>query len=198
MAEKVGGFLTAILGDACKEIGGTVHDWTKLYRYKNLLRIQDKVEQIKKDRKSEGKSIPIEPAIGIPLIEAASVVEDDNLQQKWATLIANATSPKYNEKIRKSYISILSSLDPYDAKILERMNSQGWNNDLGKINTGAISENTNIEETEVRISLSNLSRLGLVDIGTPITAGGSTMNSVSNESVYKISLLGWQIIKVCS
>ncbi len=102
--------MNTVLGDAFKEVGASIHDWAKFYRYKNLLKINDKVVQLHKERGMQGKSVPIQPSIGIPLIEAASLAEDENLQQKWATLIANATDPNYKDKIRKSYIDILSSL----------------------------------------------------------------------------------------
>lgn len=198
VAEKVGSFLSTVLGDAFKEAGASIHDWAKFYRYKNLLKINDKVGQLHKERGMQGKSVPIQPSIGIPLIEAASLAEDENLQQKWATLIANATDPNNKDKIRKSYIDILSSLDPSDAVVLDFMSTQGWNNELGEITIKIIVENLNLSEPEAKISTSNLNRLGLIDFGVPSRFGGSIDISASdNETRFKLNQLGWALLKLC-
>ena len=197
VAEKVGSFLGTVLGDAFKEVGASIHDWAKFYRYKNLLKINDKVIQLHKERGIQGKSVPIQPSIGIPLIQAASLSEDENLQQKWATLIANATDPNYKDKIRKSYIDILSSLDPSDALVLDWMAAQGWNNELGEITIKIITENLNLSETDAKISSSNLNRLGLIDFGVPTTVGSIGISASGNETRFKLNQLGWALLKLC-
>ena len=197
VAEKIGSFLNTILGDTFKEVGGSIHDWAKFYRYKNLLKINDKVEQLHKKRGMQGKRVPIQLSIGIPLIEAASLAEDENLQQKWATLIVNSTDPNNNDKIRKSYIDILSSLDPSDALVLDWMSTQGWNNVLGEISLKTISENVNLSEIETKISTSNLNRLGLIDFGVPTTTGSIEISASENETRFKLYQLGWSLLKLC-
>lgn len=195
--EKVGGFIATVLGDACRELGASIHDWAKFYRYKNLLKIQDKVIQIQRGRNVEGKSIPIQLSIGIPLIEAASLEEDDLLQQKWAALIANATDPNKKEVVKKSFIDILSSMDSTDALVLDWLSSQGWNNTLGNITTDEIAEKVNIDETEVKISMSNLNRLGLIDFDVPTTVGAIDISLLSPEARVRLSYLGWNIVDAC-
>ena len=131
------------------------------------------------------------------MIEAASLVEDDNLREKWAKLIANATDPNYEDKIKKSYVNILSSIDPIDAKVLDWMDSQGWNNPLGNISIEVIVENTNFSEDDVRLSTSNLNRLGLIDMGVPTPAGSIGISASDNEVRFKISRLGGALLKLC-
>lgn len=197
VAEKVGGFLNRVLGDACKEVGASIHDWTKFYRYKNLLKINDKIVQIQNKRGLQGKEVPLQASIGIPLIEAASFIEDENLQQKWAALIANATDPNYGGKIRKSFIDILSSLDPVDAIILDWMSTQGWNNALGEISIKSISKSLGLEEDEVKISASNINRLGLIDFGVPTTAGSTGISVSGDGTRFRLNQLGGALLKLC-
>ncbi|MBI5213694.1 MAG: DUF4393 domain-containing protein [Nitrospirae bacterium] len=197
VAEKVGGFVATILGEACKELGASIHDWAKFYRYRNLLKIQHKIIQIQREKNIEGKSIPIQLSIGIPLIEAASVVEDDFLQQKWAALIVNATDTNKEEVVRKSFVDILSSMDSTDALVLDWLSSQGWNNTLGNITTNEIAEKINIDETEARISMSNLNRLGLIDFGVPTTVGTIDISLSSQETRVRLSYLGWNLVDAC-
>ncbi len=92
-AERVGKFFSTIFGGAFGEVGDIVHDWAKYFHYKNLLRIQDKVEAIHRERKIEGKTIPIPPRYAVPLIQNAFQEGDETLQEMWAGLIANSMDP---------------------------------------------------------------------------------------------------------
>jgi len=197
VAEKVGGFLSTVLGDACKELGASAHDWAKFYRYKNLLKIQDKVLEIHKARGIEGKTVPVSLSIGLPLIEAASITEEEGLQQKWAALIANATDPESKIKVRKSFVDILSSLDPSDALVLDWMAGQGWNNELGEITVDSISQNLSLDEKDVKITTSNLNRLGLIDLGVPTTVGTTGISASDSRTRFRVNQLGWALIQVC-
>jgi len=197
VAEKVGGFFATVLGDACKEMGASIHDWAKLYRYRNLLRISDKVQEIHKKRKIEGRSIPVQPQIGIPMLEAASIVEDDYLQQKWAALISNATDPKNKTAIRKSYIDILSSMDPSDAMVLDWMDTQRQNIPSREITIKIISEKLNLSLSDAKITIINLSRLGLINIQVPTLVGRTDINASSEKTCYTLNQLGETLLNLC-
>lgn len=119
LAEKVGGFVTKVIGPASNQVGTILEDWTRYYRYKNLLAIADKVEAIHVRRKIQGKTIPIPPRIAIPMLEFASLEEDETLQEIWARLIANSTDPNFKESIHPSYVEIIRQLTPDEALILQ-------------------------------------------------------------------------------
>jgi len=117
--EKVGGFISKIIGGASTQVGGILEDWAKFYRYKNLLRIADKVEAIHAQRKIEGKTIPLPPRTAIPMLESASLEDDEILQKVWAQLIANSTDPNFKESFHPGYIEIIRQMSPNEAIILD-------------------------------------------------------------------------------
>lgn len=117
-AEKVGGFVSKIVGGASTQVGGILEDWAKYYRYKNLLAIADKVEVLHAQRKLEGKTIPIPPRAAIPMLESASLEDDEVLQEVWARLIANSTDPNFKESLHPGYIEIVKQISPDEAIIL--------------------------------------------------------------------------------
>jgi hypothetical protein len=43
VANNIGGFLSKVIGGSSTQVGGILEDWTRYYRYKNLLTIRDKV-----------------------------------------------------------------------------------------------------------------------------------------------------------
>jgi hypothetical protein len=116
--EKVGGFISKVIGGASTQFGGILEDWAKYYRYKNLWVIADKVEAIQARRKLDGQTIPIPPRAAIPMLESASLEDNDVLQEIWARLIANSTDPNFNEPPHPGYIEIIRQMSPDEAIIL--------------------------------------------------------------------------------
>ncbi len=166
LVQKVGGFLNKVAGNAAVEVGGALYDWARVFRYKNLIRLQDKVEDIHAARKLQGRSIPIAPRLAIPLLQAASEEDEETLQDMWAGLIANATDPDRRLELRKIFTEILSSLEPLDAEILRYLAGQGWlmhrNVPGGGITLAKMVTALRASEKSIQISLQNLHRLGCV------------------------------------
>jgi len=198
--KKIEDFLQTVFGESAKEIGGIIHDWAKYWRWNNLLKINEKIEKIREKRGIEGNTIAIPSGLAIEIIEVSSKEDNENIQQLWAGLITNATDSSKNTNIRKLFIRILGSLDPIDASILEWFGNQGFRNTYGKIKINDISKELQIDIKEVKLSLSNLSCLGLVDVGAPLKIGdtpGIDLGTTNKESTYRISNLGEILIEAC-
>lgn len=203
---KLGGFFRLVLGDTAVELGGVANDWAKYFRYKNLLRIQDKVNGLHAKRKIEGKTIPIPPRYAIPLIQNASHEDDDDIQSLWAGLIANSTDPNKKLNVKKIYIEILSSLEPIDVQIILYFSKQGWHlfSEVpgGGINVERLSSDLNLTENDVVISLQNLHRLGCL-----VTDFESTWDDIGKSSfgvlvknkktTFRPSPLGYSLLDAC-
>ncbi|MGA2468981.1 MAG: DUF4393 domain-containing protein [Thermodesulfobacteriota bacterium] len=116
--EKVGAFMSKVIGGASEQVGGILEDWTRYYRYKNLLTIRDKVDALHHRRRIEGKTIPIPLRAAIPMLEAASLEQDTTLQDVWARLIANSMDPNFSEALHPSYIEIIKQMSSDEALIL--------------------------------------------------------------------------------
>lgn len=206
LTQRICQFLKKVFGNATEQIGEIAHDWAKFFRYKNLLLIQDKVETIHAKRHLEGKTVPISLRTAIPLIEKASLEDDESLQDMWAGLIANATDPNKRLDVKKIYIEILSSLEPLDVEVLRFLAKQGWNlhriqfvDRTGGITVAILSEKLNTEEENLYISLQNLARLGCLIDERPQTRGNavSGIHVTDPESIFRPSSLGFSLIEAC-
>jgi len=62
--------------------------------------------------------------LGVSLLTAGSMEEDNDLQDRWATLLANAADAAF-PPVPRAYVSILEDLSPFDAQILDRLYSIG-------------------------------------------------------------------------
>lgn len=121
LAGRVGSFVDRICGDAFSQLGGMASDQVRLWRYKQLLSIQDKVDEIHRARGIEGKTIPVPFKLALPIIESASLEDDENLQGLWANLIANAMDPEYAEIIHPASLEVIKQLSADEALILGAM-----------------------------------------------------------------------------
>jgi hypothetical protein len=57
----------------------------------------------------------------LPILEGASVEEDETLHDMWAALLANAASGEYINKVRPGFVAILKQMAPDEAFLLSRI-----------------------------------------------------------------------------
>lgn len=114
------GALRRMFGSALTEFGEMLGDQMKVWRFKNLLRLRDKIDRIAIDR-----DVPPELFQALPFgdamrtIEAASQEDDEDVQQLWAQLIVRAATQSDRPSINKLHIEILRSIGPADSALLE-------------------------------------------------------------------------------
>jgi len=115
--DKLGEFVSRLFGDFLTDAVGIVADRLKFFRWQRQMRLIDEV-----NRELAARNVvqirPVAPKLGLPLLEAASLEEDDELQDLWIRLLANAMDPSFHGDLRYSYLEILKSLTPLDAKFL--------------------------------------------------------------------------------
>lgn len=206
-SEKLGGFLSKVLGEGLVELGSAFSDWAKAYRYKNLLKLSDEIEQIHADRKLQGKTIPILPKYALPILQEASLEDDADVRSLWAGLIANATDPNLKFQIKKLYVEILSSLDPIDAAILNYLErpevDEKYNFITGnQLNSEELAKFLDRDEEDVKVSLSNLFRHGLIIDSweqsiDSMDRGYSGFRVNNPKSNYRLSHLGSTLLDGC-
>src|ERR1035441_457772 len=118
-ALKLTDVIKAMLGPATGEVAERFRDTVRLYRYGRQLDCLKKAEKMATDAGFTPKAVPIK--ILFPLLEGASLEEDEDLHTMWAALLANASSPTNTEKVRPSFIPLLKQTHPFEVMILERL-----------------------------------------------------------------------------
>lgn len=131
VSEKVGGFFAKVLGEPIETATGILGDKLKFMRWERQVRLVDRVHQINHDRGIEGKEIPVSPKLAIPIIENASLEENDLLQDLWAKLMSSAQGKESSNAVRSAFIDIIKQLEVIDVQILNGMFG-GYVNAVGK------------------------------------------------------------------
>ena len=112
------GILKRMLGPAADEVAERFRDEVRIYRYGRQLECLKKAEKMAMDAGFTPKAVPIK--ILFPLLEGASLEEDETLHTMWAALLANASSDMA-EIVRPSFISILKEMAPDEARLLSEV-----------------------------------------------------------------------------
>ena len=198
-----GGFLKEVFGDLLQDSVGLMSDKLKFYRIERFFSLKDKTERNLKE-KGIKITVPIPPKLGIPLIEAATVEDNENLHTKWSNMLSNAINPNFNGKITRNFVSILEEMNPVDVLILDTICKE-WLllSDDQKDNTlfdrSKIIINLKIEKKECEISLRNLLRLGCLKPGVIVQAGmsvgGHNPSSYKDTELVGITELGIEFYK---
>ena len=154
--------LERLLGPAATEVGLSFGDSLRVWRLRRQIHLLEKVKKM-----TDGRNIKtIAPRLFFPILEAASIETDDDMQSRWAALLANEAIN--SDSVHPSFLEILKQLAPADARLLDKL--YDW----------CISHNTSIVEwwrgspaleTGEDESLGILFRLGLIEPDYELISG---------------------------
>lgn len=140
-SEKFGSWISKYLHTSLEEGIGIFEDKLKYMRWQNQINFMKKAEE---KLNKLGFSQPIKPIplkFAIPILESASIEDNEYLQSLWANLLINASTNKNNFNLEKFYINILQQLSSLEAKIIEAIYSK-YNKHLTiEYNKNIITEN---------------------------------------------------------
>ncbi|MGC1645583.1 MAG: Abi-alpha family protein [Candidatus Sulfotelmatobacter sp.] len=195
--------LDKLLGPAATEVGLTLGDSVKVWRFKRQVRL---LEEVKRLIEHSGKDIkPIATRLFFPVLEAASIEDDDDIQTRWAALLANEATRVGS--VHPSFIDILRQLAPDDARLLDQIYDKCERNNNRKVRpTGSVVhdwEMGNILKSHEG-SLENLVRLALIqadyemeDRQMGILAGHTFNPPAQLKSWYELADFAVRFVSAC-
>lgn len=204
-ARDLGGFIAKYIGGPLEQAVAIWTDKLQYRRWENQIALAEKAKALLEARGLKGPTRRIELNLAIPLLEEASLADSEVLQDRWATLLANAADAAKPE-VRRAYVTILAELTSFDASILEktcdadrayvptddRPYAELWTHRLPDeiiVSTGKTFEPTDLRP-DVALALTNLGRLGLIDSAAAF-GGMATAHWVS------MTELGRQFVAAC-
>ena len=192
--ESLTKFFSEIVGKPLVDGAGILYsDAVKAKRIANTLKLEEKYKLVKSDEVK-----PTALSFGYKLLEKASLEDNDEILERWANLLGNATDKNYNGSIRKIFIDILENLEPIDVKIFDDIN-KFCASEKTKYNTMVSLNESNYEQKE---SLNVLLSLGLITFGVTtasgIKMGGHSPTTFHGLDSFKITEMGQSFYKSVS
>lgn len=118
--QMLGAFVSRTIAEPLEETMGILTDRLQFMRFERRVRLVDKANEIIGERQLQGKTRVVPPKIALPIIENASLEEDDFLQDMWVNLLISAMDES-KEMPRTAYIDIIKVLTHTDAKLLKHL-----------------------------------------------------------------------------
>lgn len=172
----IANYVNQYFGGTIEQGMGIIEDKLRFSRWERQLRLFDKANSILKEHGLNAPTRHIPQKFMLPLLEAATLEEDNFLQDKWAQLLANAADDTHEVEIKRNFITILENMTGVEVKIFDDIASNEFcNNEKGHKASVNLSEypekfiSDDVEDDvlkplsiELESSLNNLLRLGLL------------------------------------
>src|SRR6266852_1102029 len=208
LLEPVKDLVQRLLGPAATEIGLSCGDSFRVWRLKRTVRLLEEVRQIAVEAGLHLK--PVAPRLLFPLLESASLEDDEDLHERWVALLTNAATTDYDNEILPCFPDILRQLTTEEAQFLDRAYDQ--------VTTDAEKRRAEIRERNPKapedagtaaisgqllkpvhpIMVENLERLMLVTRDTvPLSLNDSLTNTFPPANRLYVTELGRSFVRAC-
>lgn len=171
-------------------------DWIKEWRWKNLVKIAERVRI--KCKESGLNPNQVAPKFLSQFFEESSLEEDETLQDMWANLLLNRSA---DPTTNSYYITILKNLEPIEAELINMLFSQSdmsheTSFDFMKVLAAAGS---NVTQEQLAVLIQKLYSFNI--LRPPITQGikmGPYPPALETIEVFRFSEMGIDFCKVCT
>lgn len=198
-----------LLGPAATVVGESLGDQAKVWQFKRRIRFMAEMKRLADE--SGLKINPIAPRLFFPVYDAASIEDDDDMQTRWASLIANEATKVGS--VHPSFIEILRQLAPDDARLLDKLYDYCWANLTRKV-TPWVKRSITQYEIDQRVQagenpyipFNNLVRLGLIEtvytidqrkVRIRFTQGRSSKFEGKLENHHELSDIAYLFVAAC-
>jgi hypothetical protein len=190
----------SFVSEPLRELIGMATDTLAVKRFERKVRLVQRAQRFLSDNgvQMPTKAIPL--SFSVPLIEHASVEENDDLQDIWARMLANAADAGSQVEMRTAFVNMLSGMTAFDVTILALIHKIEPTTTSGSVYTGNFPDSDSQKDDgnrpgftreDVAVSLGNLARLGCISPG--VGFGGPLIFSHIN-----LSPLGKAFIRSCT
>jgi len=111
--------LERLLGGLVDQTGGQWEDAAKVRRLRRQIKLYAKVQELLEDAGIEPRQVS--DKIGFPLLSAASLEDDPDIQDTWAAMLANAADPREASKVEALFVAMLREMTPAAVKFLDAL-----------------------------------------------------------------------------
>lgn len=204
--KDLGSFVAKYVDGPLTQGVGIIEDHLMYMRWERQQRLMERTEYYLKQKGLESPTRPIPLGHVIRFIQGGSLEDDNYLQDRWASLMANAADVEFEIEIRKAFASILDDLTSFDGLILSDIYSvksddpdksefdfEIWTAGLpDEIYTERPPESVGITpKQKVGVSLANLERLELIN--SYMASGGKTKHACVARTLF-----GREFVLACS
>lgn len=110
-------FARKVGGQAADELGVDFGNRVRAWRIANAVNLYTRTRRILEEAGLPANAVP--PRLFLPLVEAASVEDNESLQEMWAGLLATATQAP--DEVPPSFVETLKQMTPNEARFIDKV-----------------------------------------------------------------------------
>lgn len=114
LAEPITDIIRRVAGPAADEIGLLLQDRIHVFRAKRAFLLVEKFKRVCEQRGIRPQQI--RPNILLPILDAASIEDDEELHTAWANLLTTVADPNSPPAPYRAFVEILKELTPEEAR----------------------------------------------------------------------------------
>ena len=198
-------------GPAATEVGLMLGDTLRVWRLKRAVRYLQDVKEVAS--KAGLRLKPVAPRLLFPILDSASLEDDEDLHQRWVALLTNAARTDFDGEVLPSFPDILKQLTTAEAQFLDRAYDENTlyaerrraeiraNNPHLNVSDGlatALGISGRIISSLPPVMLENLERLMLVTrTNVPLSLDDKIVNTMPPANHLYVSELGKAFVLAC-
>jgi hypothetical protein len=202
-AEKFGSFISHFIAGPLEQGVGIFEDKLRYMRWERQLRLIARASELERQYGTNKPFHPLPMKVAIPLLEAASLEDDDYLQDLWARLLVGAATNSAKGNLTRAHISILEQLSADEVRILHKIYALDYSEsqhvgiltaglpEFVEINPKTSRDNPPDPEKSVALAVANLARVGCITLHRSM--GGGEFLSIVHQT-----LLGQSLVQACT
>lgn len=198
---EVGGFISRYIAGPLEQGMGIFEDRLRYMRWERQLRFMRRSDEVLHELGLPAPTRPVPLKVAIPLLQSASIEDDDDLQDRWVSLLVNAANADSKIEIQRSYIDILGQITSLEAKILDVIYALPFGSiqhegvetkDLPHSAKVATKEDKSLPDLsdDVKLAIGNLVRVGCLKVGF-------TWGNGENFNIVNPTILGHAFVRAC-
>lgn len=172
MVRELGRFIARFIGGSLEQAVGIGEDKLKYMRWERQMRLIQRCDAFLAANGMTEPTRYVPMSIAIPLLQGASIEENDHLQDRWAKLLVNAGDKESDVNVPRLFVSIMENMDPLGAEVFDKIYSVPdeevedgiWTRDLpDRVVLKRNSDEDMSLSIELEVALSNLAIHRLVN-----------------------------------
>ncbi len=155
ITEKLGKFVSGLIHEPANVVVSILTDRLKYMRWERQIRLLERMRKLVNEKNLSVDLISVPPKIALPIIENASLEEDDYLQDMWARLFIEGGNTENKKNIRVAYIDVIKQLERIDAEILKSAylaSFEAFERYKEVLIKHNIKSDTSVKQTDLRLS----------------------------------------------
>ena len=118
-SRDLGAFVARFIGGPLEQASLIVEDKLRYMRWERQVRFMGRAQELLEDVGLSEPTRAVPMKVAIPLLQAASLEEDDDLQDIWARLLVNAANADSGVDVHRMFITILEDFGQLEAVLLQ-------------------------------------------------------------------------------